>query len=253
MKIPFTKYELRSTKQSRPDPWNDFWYANQSQKSMTGIDVNEDNALTFAAVWACVKVISEDIASLPLHVYKRIGKSKERAQDHPVYALLHDQPNPEMTAMQFREALQAHILLWGNAYAQIQRNLRGAPLALWPLHPGRMQVKRNEDAGLYYEYRLTKGDPILFAPDDILHIAGLGFNGLTGYSVIQYQKEAIALGISAQQYQATSYKNGGRLQLAFVHPSPKAPSEEGRKQFRKNLGKNMADRTGRLSAYFGKE
>jgi HK97 family phage portal protein len=251
MKIPFTRYEIRSSeKRPRPDDWSDFWYGNQGISSKSGQDITEDTALTYSAVWACVKVISEDLASLPLHVYVRNGKRKERAPEHPVYSLLHDQPNPEMTAMQFREALQAHLLLWGNAYAQIQRNLRGQPRYLWPLHPGQMTLKRTESNELFYEYRLQGGEINIFQPDEILHIAGLGFNGLQGYSVIRYQCEAIALGLSAQDRQATDNKNGSRLQLAFVHPAPKAPNEEGRKAFREAIRKEYSGANGQSIGVF---
>jgi HK97 family phage portal protein len=163
-------YFTRSDKRPRPDAWDNFWYSNSSYASKTGLDIDQDNALTFSAVWACVKVISEDLASLPLHVYRRTEDGKERATDNPLYHLLHDQPNPEMTAMSFREALQAHVLLWGNAYAEIQRNLRGQPMALWPLNPGSMEPKRSDDNRLIYEYRLDDGSKKIFQANDILHV-----------------------------------------------------------------------------------
>jgi HK97 family phage portal protein len=244
MRIPFTKWEIRSTPAVRPDEWDDFWYQKQGISSKTGIDVTEDLALTFAAVWACVRVISEDIASMPLHVYHRQGKSKEKAPDHPLYRILHDYPNPEMTAMQFREALQAHLLLWGNSYSQIQRNLRGEIKALWPLHPGEITPKRDDNKELYYEYNTADGEKIVFGNDEIFHIAGLGFNGVTGYSVIKYQCEAIGLGLSNQELQATSNKSGSRLQLWFTHPAPKAPDPNGRKLFVADLRKEYGGSNG---------
>ncbi len=245
MRIPFTNIEIRSERRPSPDPWSDgWWYGNAGYDSKTGLDVNQDNALTFAAVWACVKVISEDLASLPLFIYKRGSNSKEKQPDHPLYWLLHNAPNDEMTAMQFRECLQAHLLLWGNAYAEIQRNLRGQPVALWPLNPGRMTVTRPAK-DLVYEYRVTDtGERRLFAKEDIFHVAGLGFNGLIGYSPISYHREAVAIGLAAQEFQASNFKNGNRLQVVFTHPAPKAPNKEGRDEFAKEIRKEYGGRKG---------
>lgn len=255
MKIPFTKWEIRKEQRPRPEPWDDFWYQRQPYESLTGIDVNEDNALTYAAVWACVKVISEDLASLPLHIYRRDGSSKERASDHPLYYLLHDAPNPEMTKMQFVEALQGHLLTFGNAYAEIVRNLRGEILGLWPLNPARMTVTRPEKE-IVYEYREETGKKVIFSRDDILHVAGLGFNGLIGYSPVGYMRETIACGMAAQEWQATNYKEGGALQLVFVHPggsvaNTAAPNAEGRNRIREELRKEYGGRRGhRIGATF---
>ena len=250
MKIPFLNWEIRAKPAYKPDVWSDYWWGTQSYDSKSGVDVDQDVALTYSAIWACVKVISEDLASLPLLVYRRDGESKERAQDHPVYRLLHDQPNPEMTAMQFRECLQGHLLLWGNAYAEIQVDMRGRPMALWPLHPGRMTVKRDEANRLIYEYRLDDGQIKIFQMEDIFHIAGLSQNGLVGYSPIQYHREAVGIGLSGQDYQATSFKNGGRLQLAFIHPAPKAPNAEARKAFRDELRKEYGGKSGQTLGVF---
>ena len=231
------------------DPWGDGWWWTTANMAAQSGEVDEKTALSYSAVWACVKVISEDLASLPLHVYRRTKQGKERAADSPVYKLLHDAPNSEMTAMQFREALQAHLLLWGNAYAQIQRNLRGEPMALWPLDPTRMQVKRS-GTDLIYEYRMTTGEAQIFSAQEILHIAGLGFNGLMGYPVVKYQCQTIGLGLSGQEIQLNSNKNGSRLQLAFVHPAPKAPNPEGREQFRNELRKEYGGPGGQQIGVF---
>jgi len=244
VKIPFTNIEIRSTKRPRPDEWDDFWFQRQTFDNATGIEVNEDNALTYFAVWACRKVISEDIGSLPLFIYRRVGKSKEKYQEHPLYYLLHNAPNDEMTAMNFRETMQNHVLGFGNAFAEIQRDLRGRPTALWPLNPGQMQVMRPARE-LVYEYRLTDtGEKRQFAKEDIFHLAGLGFNGIVGYTPLKYWAETIGLGIAEQRFQANNYKKGGRLQLVFVHPAPKAPSPEGRQQFREEIRKEYGGHEG---------
>lgn len=220
MKIPLLNLEIRAAKQPRPGPWEDFWYQPPSFESKTGVDINEDTALTSSAVWACVRVISETLAALPLHVYRRKGDSgKERAIDSPAYYLLHDAPNPEMTAMQFREVLQAHILLHGNAYAQIVWNMRGDPVALWPLRPDKMEPKRNANDELVYEYKMDKGEKILFRKEEIIHVPGLGFNGLIGYSPVKYACNAIGLGLAAEEYGARFFANDAMPAIALKHPN----------------------------------
>jgi phage portal protein BeeE len=130
--------------------------------SSSGKNVNERSAMQMTAVYSCVRILSEAVASLPLHVYKynRDG-GKEKAVKHPLYFLLHDEPNPEMTSFVFRETLMTHLLLWGNAYAQIIRNGKGEIIALYPLMPNRMTVDRDDKGQLYYQYKLDKDSIIL--------------------------------------------------------------------------------------------
>ena len=136
-------------------------------------------------MYACVRVLSEAIAQLPLHLYIYNDSGKERVPQHPLYFLLHDQPNPEMTSFVFRETLMSHLLIYGNAYAQIIRNGRGDVLGLYPLMPDKMKVDRDEKNRLIYIYSRydeanpnlkEQGDIILYA-DEVLHISGLGFDG----------------------------------------------------------------------------
>ena len=121
--------------------------------SIAGKPVTERTAMQMTAVYACVRILAESIAGLPLHVYRYKDQGKEKAIDHPLYALLHDEPNPEMTSFVFREALMSHLLLWGNAYAQVIRNGKGEVTALYPLLPNRMTVDRDEHGRLYYRYQ----------------------------------------------------------------------------------------------------
>ena len=127
--------------------------------SSSGKNVNERSAMQMTAVYSCVRILSEAVASLPLHVYKYNGDGgKEKAVKHPLYFLLHDEPNPEMTSFVFRETLMTHLLLWGNAYAQIIRNGKGEIIALYPLMPNRMTVDR-DDKGQYGNKRKNEEDP----------------------------------------------------------------------------------------------
>ena len=160
--------------------------------------VNERTAMQMTAVYACVRILAESIASLPLHVYKR-GKdgNRVRAEDSNLFFLLHDEPNPEMSSYIWRETMMTHLLLWGNAYSQILRNGKGEIIGLYPLMPGKMSVERDETGQLYYRYTRYDNEPptldgntVILLPEDVLHIPGLGFDGLVGYSPISMSKNA---------------------------------------------------------------
>ena len=202
--------------------------------STSGKKVNERSAMQMTAVYSCVRILSEAVASLPLHFYK-YGEngSKVKAVDHPLYMLLHDEPNPEMTSFVFRETLMTHLLLWGNAYAQIIRNGKGEIIALYPLMPDRMKVDRDEHGRLYYEYQVSsddaptnKGATVKLTPDEVMHIPGLGFDGLVGYSPIAMAKNAIGLAIAAEEYGSKFYANGAAPSGVLEHPGTlKDPSK----------------------------
>ncbi len=176
--------------------------------STAGKNVNERSAMQMTAVYSCVRILSEAVAGLPLYLYKYTDNgSKKKALDHSLYFLLHDEPNPEITSFAFRETLMTHLLLWGNAYAQIIRNGKNEIVGLYPLMSNRMTVDRDEKGQLYYEYqtstdeaRTTKGGTVRLRPTDVLHIPGLGFDGLVGYSPIAMAKNAIGLAIAAEEY-----------------------------------------------------
>ena len=194
--------------------------------STAGKRVTERSAMQITAVYACVRILSEAIASLPLHFYRYNDKGgKEKATDHPLYFLLHDEPNPEMTSFCFRETLMTHLLLWGNAYAQVIRNGRGEVIALYPLMPSRMSVDRDANGQLYYEYNTSqdeahtmKGSLVRLKPSDVLHIPGLGFDGLIGYSPIAMAKNAIGIGIACEEFGAKFFANGANPSGVLEHP-----------------------------------
>mgnify|MGYP002677196191 FL=1 len=192
----------------------------------SGKSVTERSAMQMTAVYSCVRILSEAIAGLPLHLYRYTDKgSKEKAIDHPLYTILHDEPNPEMTSFVFRETLMTHLLLWGNAYAQIIRNGKGEVVALYPLMPNRMTVNRDSDGQLYYEYQTSqdeahtmKGSTVRLSPYDVLHIPGLGFDGLVGYSPIAMAKNAIGMAIACEEYGAKFFANGATPGGILEHP-----------------------------------
>nr|DAK25088.1 MAG TPA: Portal [Caudoviricetes sp.] len=196
-------------------------------QTAAGKAVNERTAMQTTAVYACVRILAESIACLPFAVYRRWEGGKEIAYEHPLYFLLHDAPNSEMTSFVFRETLMAHLLLWGNAYAQILRDDRGNVLGLYPLLPDKMEVSRDSRTGeIYYTYtRSTEENPnfadkgqIRLRREDVLHIPGLGFDGLVGYSPIAMAKNAIGIALATEEYGAAFFKNGARPGGVLEHP-----------------------------------
>ncbi|MCK9287801.1 MAG: phage portal protein [Sphaerochaetaceae bacterium] len=193
--------------------------------STAGKSVTERSAMQMTAVYSCVRILSEAVAELPLHLYKYTDDGgKAKAIDHPLYRILHDEPNPEMSSFVFRETLMTHLLLWGNAYAQIIRNGKGEVIGLYPLIPNKMSVDRDENGRLYYRYNrggdeAIKGmETVILSPRDVLHIPGLGFDGLVGYSPIAMAKNAIGLAIATEEYGAKFFANGAAPSGVLEHP-----------------------------------
>ena len=182
----------------------------------SGKTVTEGNALTFIPYYAAVRVLAESVASLPLLVYERLETGKQRAPLHPAYWLLHDEPNPEMTAVVFKEILQGHLATWGNAYAYIQRDGAGRPRELWPLLPDRTTPIRKGGVKWFETQVDDKTTPL--PAEDVLHIPGLGFDGITGYSVIEMVRQAIGTGMAADEFGAKFFANGAQLGGALQHP-----------------------------------
>lgn len=195
-------------------------------RASANVSVNERTALATAGVYACVRVISEAVASLPLHLYKYEGSGALIAAGNPLYDILHTVPNPEMTSFVFRETLMGHLLLWGNAYAQIIRDGTGRIKSLYPLLPNKMDVWRDDSGEIYYTYyrdadetrpQEQKGG-ITLRREDVLHIPGLSFDGLVGYSPIALAKNAIGMAIAAEDYGATFFANGANPGGVLEHP-----------------------------------
>ena len=192
----------------------------------SGKPVNERSAMQMTAVYSCVRILAEAVAGLPLHLYHyRPDGGKEKAINHPLYRLLHDEPNPEMSSFVFRETLMTHLLLWGNAYSQVIRNGKGEVIALYPLMPNRMTVDRDAKGQLYYRYTTSSDDAptmdgttVNLAPADVLHIPGLGFDGLVGYSPIAMAKNAIGMAIACEEFGARFFANGAAPSGVLEHP-----------------------------------
>ena len=195
-------------------------------RSTSDVSVNERTAMQTAAVYACIRVLSEAVASLPLQLFKSHGAGSVIADDHPLYDILHSVPNAEMTSFVFRETLMGHLLLYGNAYAQIIRDGTGQIKELYPLLPDQMDVSRDEAGKIYYTYwpdkdaahTEEKGGSITLRNDEVLHIPGLSFNGLTGYSPIALAKNVIGMAIATENYGASFFRNGATPGGILEHP-----------------------------------
>jgi HK97 family phage portal protein len=225
MKNPFS--ELFRARDKPRNALNGSAFSFMFGRSASGKLVNERSAMQMSAVYACVRVLSETVASMPLHFYRYTDTGgKEKATTHPLYTILHDEPNGEMTAFSFRETLMTHLLLYGNAYAQIIRDHRGNVVSLYPLMPDRMTVDRNTKGYLYYQYRRMDSDAgqrkkestVVLMPEDVFHIPGLGFDGLVGYSPIAMAKQAIGMGLACEEYGASFYQNGAQPGGVLMHP-----------------------------------
>lgn len=196
-------------------------------RTTSGKPVNERTAMQTTAVYACVRILAEAVASLPLHVYEyQDDGGKKLVHDHPLYYLLHDEPNPEMTSFVFKETLMSHLLIWGNAYAQIIRDGAGRVLGLYPLLPDKMEVQRDDRGNIYYVYSRNSDENPMFKEygniklkaEDVLHIPGLGFDGLIGYSPIAMAKNAVGMTLACEEYGASFFANGANPGGVLEHP-----------------------------------
>ena len=242
MHIPF----LSSLFRTRDKPQNYYIgtdFRNLFGPSTSGKMVNEFTAMQTTAVYACVRILAETLAALPLQLYRYTPGGKERVYDHPLYHLLHDEPNPEMSSFVFRETLMTHLLLWGNAYAQIIRNGKNEIVALYPLMPSKMSVDRDESGRLYYTYYRSsdeaikdKGSSVTLYPSDVLHIPGLGFDGLVGYSPIAMAKNAIGMAIACEEYGAKFFANGAAPGGVLEHPGTIKDPQRVRESWQSTFG-----------------
>lgn len=203
-------------------------------KTATGLYVNEQSAMQLSVVFSCVRVLSGTLASLPLIVYKR-GKdgSRQRATKHPVYKLLQKSPNPRMVAFTFKQTIMGHLVTWGNSYSEIVRNRgSGVPEAIYPLRPDRVRLEVNEITQEIRYFYTAGGNEREILTENMLHIPGLGFDGIRGYSVIRMAREDIALSQATREYGARFFSNG-RPRGIFKHPN--ALSEPAYQRLKKDL------------------
>ncbi len=216
-----------------PGPTDDFWYTPiwSGTPSAAGPRVSTESALRVSAVYACVRVIAESIASLPLLLYGRDGQAKRRVPEHPAYRLMHDAPNPWQTSYEWREQTRAHLLLRGNAYSVKIYDGAGRIEALWPLHPDRVTVVVDERRRrLGYQYQRPDGTTETYLPDEILHERGLSLDGVVGLSPIAYARESIGIALAAEEYGARFFANDATPRTVLYHPQH-FKTKEAREEF----------------------
>lgn len=224
-------FEKRATL-ANPDAFLSRWFG--SKPTLSGADVNHDSALTFIPFYAANLVLSESVGQLPWGVFRDSATGSQPLRDHPLWPLLHDEANPEMSAIDWRTTAQGHLGTWGNHYSQTVRDGGGRPRELWPLLPNRMSVERSSDRReLKYTYRQPDGKPKEFRKDQILHIRGFGFDGLMGYSPVTLAREALGLGMATESFGASFFGNGAAPGGALQHPGTLNP--EAHKRLRESF------------------
>ena len=200
-----------------PKAWDPSLWNLYGAQSLSGETVTEQSALTYSAVWNAVTLIAGTIASLPLHLMQMKAEKKRIATDRVMYRVLHDQANPFMTAKTLRETLMGHILLWGNGYAEKVVNGYGELVQLWPITPN-LVTPMWQDGEIVYRVQVGKEDKY-FTRDKILHIPGIGFDGLMGYSVVAMARKSIGLGMAMETFGSLYFGNGTHPGVIVSHPN----------------------------------
>lgn len=201
--------------------------------SGAGMSVTPSSAMRVATVYACVRIIAGSVATLPLHIKRRVDdRTREDASDHALWSLLRRRPNQWQTPAQFRRMMQAHLLLRGNAYALIVRS-RGRVIGLVPLHPDRVEVKQADDLSLAYTYTRKDGRRVPVAQSEMFHLVGLTLDGVMGVSPITYARETIGLSLAMERHGSRTFKNGAQPSNVLKHPGKIGP--EGRENLRASL------------------
>jgi len=216
-----------------PEKWLVDWFSGGGIETSAGVRVTTATAMNFVAVYSCIDILARTVGSLPLYLYRRLeGGGKELARKHPLFRLMRRQPNPEMTAMRYRTTLQGHLGSWGNAYSFIDWGGNGYPKALWPLRPDKIHVERK--AGRL-EYKYNPGSEELTVPNEsILHIPGFGYDGVIGYSPITLAREAIGLGMAAEEFGSRYFGAGTHPGMIIEHPGKLSP--EAKSNLQTSLG-----------------
>ncbi|MBY9077269.1 phage portal protein [Paenibacillus sp. HN-1] len=220
LRIPFISrfFEKRSdySNLSEPKRW---LYEALGIPFGRGIKVTPATAMRSTAVLACVRILSETVASLPLPVYKRLSPRGKTRTDHVIGDLLQRAPNPRMTAFTFRETMMAHVLLWGNCYAEIEYDETGQIVALWPIPPHRVEHMETAAGDPFFRVTTKDGQQHNVPFWAMLHVPGLGFDGTKGVSVITWAQQAIELAMATEQFGAEFFANGTNVGAVVTHPS----------------------------------
>ena len=233
------RFETVAAESISQDPSKSLIAALDGGPGAAGVPVTQTTVAGLPVVYACDRVIREDVAKTPIKLMRRLpdGRGREADTDHPIYSLLHDLANPVMTAFDFKETLQSQLNLWGNAYAEIVRNRRNEVTALWPLESSRMTVDLNGLNQLRYTYRLPTGRTKVWIFDPanppVLHLRQHAIDGIHGRGPVQVLREAMGVAVASQRYQARHFGQGGHARVGLSTPS--ALSEEAAKRVRRDF------------------
>jgi len=189
--------------------------------SYAGKIVTPETSIQVPAIWCCMKILAETESGLPLRLHLRDADgSSSVSVDHPLDSILHDSPNPEMSAMDFRMSQTAQLALWGNCYSRIARNTRGDVIALWPLQSRLMSVERDSRGELVYRY---SGSNDSYAASDILHVRTLSFDGIRGISPITQLSNPVGLAMALEEFAGRFFSNGAIPAVVLEHPNRIGP------------------------------
>jgi len=232
----------RLFKRSSPEPttpaYDTYYDRLTGFPGVAGVDVNTTTAEGISAVYACVAAISETVGSLPLDVYRNTDNGREKAKTHPLYRLLHDAPNNYQTALEFREQMQRHVLLRGNAYAEIVWNPNGSVKALLPMHPDSVTVLRSSLGNLVYDHVDGKGNQRRLLADEVLHLRYHSDDGILGRSPIQVARDTIGLALAERTHGAKMFEQGTKL--SGVIETPPGTTKEQAGQIRESWSAGQA-------------
>ena len=214
--LSFLRREHRAMTLRDPDGWRELF----GTQTASGVVVTAESALGHPAVLGAVRLLAELTASLPLLVYERTGNGKRRAEEHPVWRLLHEAPNEMMTPFTLKETLVLHLLTFGNAYLLVVRQA-GKPVALWPIHPTRVSL---DTTGGVFTYRVSLPEGSrTYPPSDVVHVPLLAQDGLRGASPIQLAREAIGAALAAEEFAANYFANGAQPSGVLTVPGSLSP------------------------------
>nr|WP_269061504.1 phage portal protein [Stutzerimonas kunmingensis] len=229
-------------KRSSPEPttpaYDTYYDRLTGFPGVAGVDVNTTTAEGISAVYACVAAISETVGSLPLDVYRNTDNGREKAKSHPLYRLLHDAPNNWQSALEFREQMQRHVLLRGNAYAEIVWNPNGSVKALLPMHPDSVTVLRSSLGNLVYDHVDGKGNQRRLLADEVLHLRYHSDDGILGRSPIQVARDTIGLALAERTHGAKMFEQGTKL--SGVIETPPGTTKEQAGQIRESWSAGQA-------------
>lgn len=219
-----------------PERWVEEWFMGGAA-TRAGVWISEETALHYSPFFAGVNAVSTDIAKLPLPVYERLDRGKRKATEHPLYGVLHDEPNPQMPPIVLKRTVQAHAMTWGTGFCRIVWSNAGFVKELWPLRPDRMKPEIIHTGPGTFTVNWLYNDPVngintRFFPDEILPIGGLGYDGIRGYSIVAMARNSLGLGVAAETYGSQLFNNGARPGGALRHP--KTLSDGAQKRLRAN-------------------